>query len=97
LSRTPFVKEVEVLDAELRARFGACAESNAVHEEVVEKGQDLDCEQNQTLRTRRRLWKQRKRCPDSEPEPANPAAKKIARTEPKSDRKRCGPKMIQRA
>jgi hypothetical protein len=69
LSRTPFVEEVEVLDAELRARFRACAESNAVHE-VVEGGQDLDCEQNQTLRTRRRLWKQRKRSLDSEPEPA---------------------------
>jgi hypothetical protein len=65
LSRTLFVEEVEVLDAELRARF---AESNGVHEEVVEGGQDLDCEQNQTLRTRRRLWKRRKRRPDSEPE-----------------------------
>jgi hypothetical protein len=79
LSRTPFVKEVEVLDAELRARFGACAESNAVHEEVVEKGQDLDCEQNQTLRTRRRLWKQRERRPDSEPEPANLQPKRSPR------------------
>jgi hypothetical protein len=35
LSRTPFVEEVEVLDAELKARFGACAESDAVHEEAV--------------------------------------------------------------
>ena len=54
----PFVEEVEVLDAELKARFGVYAESNVVHEEVVEGGQDLDCEQNQTLWTRR-LWKQR--------------------------------------
>jgi hypothetical protein len=35
LSRTPFVEGVEVLDAELRARFRACAESNG---EVVEGG-----------------------------------------------------------
>jgi len=59
------------LDAELRARFGACAESNAVYKEVVEGGQDLDCKQNQTLRTRRRLWKQRKRRLNLEPKPTN--------------------------
>ena len=53
LSRTPFVEEVEDLDAELNARFGACAESNVVHEEVVEGGKIWTCEQSQ------RLWKQR--------------------------------------
>lgn len=33
---------MEVLDIELKARFGVYTESNMVHKEVVEGGQDLD-------------------------------------------------------
>jgi hypothetical protein len=56
LSGIPLVQEVEVLDAELKARTGKCAESNVVHQECIERGQYLDYEQNQML-WKRRLWK----------------------------------------
>jgi hypothetical protein len=56
LSGIPLVQEVEVLDAELKARTGKCAESNVVHQEGIEGGQYLDYEQNQMI-WKRRLWK----------------------------------------
>ena len=62
-------KKVEVLDAELKARFGACAESNVVHKEVVEGGKIWTCEQNQTAVDEEEIVETKTRHPDSEPEP----------------------------
>lgn len=54
LTLESFVEEVKVLDAELKARFGARAESNVVHEEVVE-GEGKPRIDTQILRLRLRL------------------------------------------
>lgn len=84
VSGVPLVEEVEVLDAELNAGSGECAELNVVHQEGIEGGQYLDCEQNQMPWKRRRLWKRRS------------DAKILSLIERKSDWKKYAPKMIQR-